>query len=248
MPRPFVQNYDVIYADKNYDQDIEVFESLVDAAPLIEKRVIEIGGGTGNHTVRLARKVGGLVSIETDADFAAILRQKLADRNLRNVTFFECPVENLAARGFDAAAAFFHVLNYLGPRQLTLFLDGLADRMKPEACFVADLWNGAVALLDPPRDEIRRKTVGNKEITQKIHPSLDAIRHTVTLNYEIAIVGGGEIEKFNERIDLYLWQGEELTAAFGQAGFSRVTFWDYGQFPQPAGPQSWRLWLRAFRD
>jgi len=248
MPRPFVQNYDLIFADKDYDKDIDVFEALEDTAPLLDKRVIEIGGGTGNHTLRLAPKVGQLVSVETDADFAQILRLKLASSGLRNVTLVDGPVENLGEMGFDAAAAFFHVLNYMGQTQLPAFLSGLADRLKTGACFVADVWNGAAAVLDPPRPEIRNKTVGTKLITQRIRPTLDAAQRTVTLNYEIDITGEGQVEKLTERIDLYLWQREELASALAQAGLSEVMFWDYRQFPQPARPDSWRLWLRAIRD
>lgn len=248
MARPFAQNYDVIYADKNYDNDIEVFEALAGATPLIDKKVIEIGAGTGNHTLRLALKVGELVSIETDADFAEILRVKLDGSAQQNIAFYDRPVENLPEMGFDAAVAFFHVVNYIGQQQLASFLSSLADRLKPGAYFVADLWNGAAAMIDPPREETRHKTVGDKYVTQHILPTVDAARRTVTLNYDIDIGGEGEIDKLTERIELYLWQREELVSALEQAGFSNVTFWDYKLFPQQPRPDSWRLWLRAIRD
>jgi SAM-dependent methyltransferase len=248
MPRPFAQHYDDIYADKNYQRDIEVFEQLAGAAPLANKHVLELGAGTGNHSFRLAPKVSRLVSIEIDTDFAAILRAKLAGAAMPNIAFFDDPVEKLSEMGFDAAVAFFHVLNYIGPQQLTMFLNGLAARLKPGACFVGDLWNGAAALLDPPRAETRQKNFADKSVTQEIRPTLDRARHTVTLDYEIEIAAGGRSERFSERILLYLWQREEWVSAFARAGFSQVNFWDYQLFPQPAGPQSWRLWLRAIRD
>ena len=249
MPRPFAQHYDAIYADKNYDRDIQVFEELAHAPWLADKRVLEIGAGTGNHTLRLSTKVGHLVSVETDADFAKVLSHKLSRGAPQNIAFFEGPVENLFEMGFDAAVAFFHVLNYINKEQSASFLNGLAYRLKPGACFIADLWNGAAALIDPPREEIREKEFGDKHVIQRIRPSLDVARRTVTLNYQIDIERGGLTEQsFSEQIALYLWERDELAIALTRAGFSNIMFWDYRQFPAPATPESWRLWLRAIRD
>jgi len=247
VPRPFARRYDAIYADKDFGQDVTVFESLAGTAALAGKTVLEIGAGTGNHTLRLAQKVGKLVSVEIDADFAAVLRAKLAVCAPENLRFFDRPVESLSETGFDAAVAFFHVVNYVGPDSAASFLAALAARLKPGAHFVADLWNGSAALLDPPREEVRRKTAGTTQIVQHIRPRMDAARRTVTLNYEIALDEEDGREQFTECIELYLWLREELASALQQAGFSDVTFWDYRLFPASARPDSWRLWLRAVR-
>jgi SAM-dependent methyltransferase len=248
MPRPFVQYYDVIYGDKDYDKDIETFAALAGVSTVAGKKVIEIGAGTGNHTFRLALKVGELVSVEIDTDFAEVLRSKLADGTQRNVSIFDCPIEALPEMGFDAAVAFFHVLNYIGQEHMESFLGGLAKRLKPGAHFIADVWNGAAAMLDPPREEVRRKTIGTTHVVQRIQPSIDIVRRTVTLNYEIDIGTEGQMNKLTERIQLYLWHREELERALHQAGFSDVTFWDYRLYPVHARAESWRLWLRAIRN
>lgn len=248
MPRPFAQYYDAIYGDKDYDNDIVAFETIARLALPAEKRVLEIGAGTGNHSTRLARKVGRLVSIEIDADFAEVLKTKLAGGSAQNLSFFNCPVEKLLESGFDAAAAFFHVLNYIGPDHLESFFAGLAQRLKPGAPFVADVWNGSAALLDPPREELRRKNSGTMSIVQRIRPSFNVARRRVTLDYEIDIDTGQHQEKLAERIDLYLWFREELESILQCAGFSNVAFWDYRRFPAAAQPDSWRLWLRALRN
>lgn len=142
MPRPFATHYDALYADKDYGKDVADFRALLGDRPLSGLRLLEIGAGTGSHTVRLAPEVAELVSVEIDPDFAALLRARLASGAFPHVTTFAGRVEELPARPFDAAAAFFHVLNYVPRASMPGFLEAIARRLVPGAPFVADLWNG----------------------------------------------------------------------------------------------------------
>src|SRR5262249_19094849 len=109
VTRPFVAHYDEIYVDKDYGKDIRDFLALSGAGSAA--RLLEIGAGTGNQTLRLAAVAASVVAVEIDADFAAVASPKLAA--VPNVTLHRGRLESLAASSFDAAAAFFHVLNYV---------------------------------------------------------------------------------------------------------------------------------------
>jgi SAM-dependent methyltransferase len=248
MARPFVQDYDLIYADKDYDKDIEAFQILAGMPSLTGTKVLEVGAGTGNHTVRLALKVGELVSVEVDSDFVEVLRGKIAAVGGKNTKVFDRPIEYLTESEFDAAGAFFHVLNYISPDRLESFFSALAGRLRSGARFVADAWNGAAVMLDPPREEIRRKTAGTTQIVQRIRPRTDVTRRRVSLDYEIDLESEGGTKKIIERIELYLWLREELQAVLQRVGFSDVAFWDYRLFPARARPESLRLWVCAVRN
>jgi SAM-dependent methyltransferase len=227
MPRPFVEHYDAVYADKDYDADIAAFESL--AGPLAGRKVLEIGAGSGNHSLRLAARAARLVSVEIDPDFGEVLQRK-------GIACFIGPLQELPERQFDAAAAFFDVLNYVD--QMPAFLAALAERLKPGAPFVTDLWNAAAVAADPPRAEHRRKPGG---VEQKIRPEVHG--RNVTLHYRVRV---GE-ERFTERLALHLWFQEELRTMLEQAGFADIAYWDYRRYPAAAGAGSWKLWLRATR-
>jgi SAM-dependent methyltransferase len=245
MPRPFVQHYDAIYADKDYAGDLEVLEAY--AGPLAGKSLLELGAGTGNHTLRLAPRVASLACVEIDPDFYEVLALKLAAASLPNVTRYACRLQELPASGFDAAAAFFHVLNYIGPSEMEAFLASLAARLRPGAPVVADLWNGAAALLDPPREERREKRSAAGRVTQHIRPELDRDRRMVALDYDISLEKVGVTQSFRERLVLFLWLKEELAALLRKAGFADVRFFDYRSWREPATDRSWRLWLIARR-
>lgn len=245
MPRPFVQHYDAIYADKDYGSDIEVLEAY--AGALGGRSLLEIGAGTGNHSLRLSPLVASLVCLEIDPDFSEVLAAKLAAAALPNVTRHACRLQDLAARGFDAAVAFFHVLNYIGPEEMEGFLAALAARLKPGAPFVADLWNGAAALQDPPREDSREKRSAAGRVVQRIRPEFDRDRRMVTLNYDISLETASGAQAFRERLELHLWLREELGVLLRHAGFADVSFFDYRSWREPATDRSWRLWLRARR-
>ena len=231
MPRPFARHYDAIYADKDYGADVAAFESLAGAGA--GRKLLEIGAGTGNHTLRLAARAGRLVSIEVDADFGEILERKVAGA----ATVFLGPLQRLEESDFDAAAAFFHVLNYIRGDELPSFLDALAARLKPGAPFVTDLWNAAAVATDPPRAVIRRKP----RVVQEIFPVVDGRR--VTLRYKVTVDG----EAFEEQLVLHMWPMEELEAMLKKAGFRDVVFRDYRDCGAAATQGSWKLWLRAVR-
>ena len=245
--RPFARYYDAIYADKDYDSDIGVLSTLCGNGDFSPSRVLEIGAGTASHTIRLASRVKELVSVEIDLDFAVLARQKLAAATLANVQFSSCPLDQLTDEGFDGAAAFFHVLNYIPPNDRLPFLRALSARLVPGAWFVTDMWNGDAVLRDPPRCETRNKTAGTTTIQQKITPALDAAARAVTLGYEIDVRQGGNIESFAEELKLYIWPLSDIKEMLVEAGFRDVQFWDWRRFPEPAARDSWRVWMRAIR-
>jgi SAM-dependent methyltransferase len=245
MARQFVQFYDDIYADKDYAKDIRDFQALSELERIERPRILEIGAGTGNQTVRLAGLVRELVSVEIDPDFAEMLATKVEAAALGNVAIATCPLDQVRAGDFDAAAAFFHVLNYVG--DLGAFAAALASRLRPGAWFVADLWNRDAVYRDPPRAETRIKTARRGPVTQTIEPTVDRARHRVRLHYDIAVDLGGETVRFTEDLDLFVWSRSEVERAFADAGFDSMSFWDYRSYPAAARDDSWGLWLRARR-
>jgi SAM-dependent methyltransferase len=246
MVRPFARHYDSIYSDKDYQSDIAVLTTMC-ADDLAARQIVEIGAGTGNHTVRLARLVRKLVSIEIDPDFAEMAQLKIRDAASTNVVFQAVPLENLPTFDFDGAAAFFNVLNYITPERRQSFIEALAARLKSGSWFVTDLWNGELVLRDPPRPETREKKDRTTSVRQEITPVLDAQAGTVRLSYNIAVAQKGSIERFTEELTMHVWRLRELEYMLKEAGFTDIEFRDRRRFPAAANDGSWHVWMRATR-
>lgn len=241
--RPFVQHYDAIYSDKNYRADTEILRSLVTGAA--RPSILEIGSGTGNQSL-LLNEWADVTAVETDADFAQILRVKTSLHS--SIHVYDVDVGGLPHTAHDGAAAYFHVVNYIHHASDLLHLfRQIAKRLKPGAPFLFDMWHGECVLNDPPREATRVKPfdhhAGQGKVTQIIKPQLDSRTHNVTLNYTITVEPEGAT--FNETIRLHLWQQGEIVDALRQAGFSDISFHDGRDVAKAATPASWALWVVA---
>lgn len=239
--RPFVQHYDTIYSDKNYCADVEILRGLVTAK---HPKLLEIGAGTGNQTLLLG-KWADVTAVETDADFAQILRQKTSMHS--SIKVFDVDVGGLPAMQCDGAAAYFHVVNYIHDASALLHLfKHIAKRLKQGGIFLFDMWHGECVLNDPPRADTRVKPLDAGKVTQIIKPQLDAGTRLVTLNYAITVERNGKAAtQFNETIRLHLWRQDEIVSLLRLAGFKDVVFHDGRNFAISATAQSWALWVTA---
>ena len=67
---------------QNFLIDLNVLDLLVNAAELERTDlVVEVGSGTGSLTARLADAAGGVLSVEIDPDFFALVNEFLGDRD-----------------------------------------------------------------------------------------------------------------------------------------------------------------------
>lgn len=146
--RPFARHYDAVYSDKDYEADTGVLAQLLGRMDRQNSRLLEIGAGTGNHTLLLARQFRSITALEIDGDFAEVARLKTS--GCPNVTILTTPVESLEETAFEGVAAFFNVFNYVSPSQMPSFLAAISERLKPNGRIVTDLWNGKAVLADPP--------------------------------------------------------------------------------------------------
>lgn len=243
MVRPFARHYDSIYGDKDYEADMRVLRTLVGSSPSGYSKILEVGAGTGNHTLRLAKLAEKLVSLEIDQDFLQAAEAKMVSHS--NVTLLPTPVENLVEADFEGVAAFFNVLNYVPHGQLEGFVAAIGRRLPSQGWFVGDLWNGDAVIADPPKPETRVKEGLAILVRQKIDPVLDPMAREVTLNYDILIEGRDFNDHFRESLLMYLPGLRRLAKVFRSAGFNEPVFYERRQFPRPASPASWQVWLHA---
>lgn len=244
--RPFARHYDAVYSNKDYDSDIAVLTTLCGSANSSKEMLLEIGAGTGSHTVRLAPLFGKVTAIEIDREFAEVARLKTS--KCLNVQLTTTPVEDIDESEFNGVAAFFNVLNYISPTQMRPFLAATSARLRVGGWFLTDLWNGKAVLADPPRPETRLKQVGTTVVSQSITPTLDANANTVTLDYGVTITEGELKETFSESLKMHVWKLDELVDMLAEVGLSQVQFWDRRLFPAPASDDSWQVWMRAIKQ
>jgi ubiquinone/menaquinone biosynthesis C-methylase UbiE len=98
----FYRYYDALFAGKDYRGEIQRALSL--AGIRQGARVLEIGAGTGNHTLACAELGHTVLGVEVDGRMAARAEEKraaLAPGLAERIRYFHGRAEDLTADGFE---------------------------------------------------------------------------------------------------------------------------------------------------
>ena len=187
----FHEWYDVLFDSKAYSSEVATALSLaathLSAAP---SRVLEVGCGTGNHTLELARQVADVVAIDIDETMVALAGEKLAASNA-TATVLKSSCEELQERDFDAAFALFNVVNYVPTTDALVSLFGaIADRLRNPGFFLFDSWNGVAALRDPPRAKRVEVEHEGAKVACDLSAETDPMLQRTILTYQIRVTEG----------------------------------------------------------
>ncbi|MHB8262643.1 MAG: class I SAM-dependent DNA methyltransferase [Acidimicrobiales bacterium] len=154
-------SYDAIYAQKDYEGECDALEALFGThVPDREVvSVLDLGCGTGNHAVRLARRGYHVTGVDRSASMIKVARTKPVHENM-GVRYVELDIRELPERfdvaSFDAAVMLFTVLGYLvGNDDLRRAIEGVRAVIRPGGLFVADYWYGPAVLAGKATTRVR---------------------------------------------------------------------------------------------
>ena len=72
----YAQQYDLLYKDKNYDAEVALLERLFQAHALEGNSVLDLGCGTGQHAIRLAKRGFDVTGVDRSPEMLRIARVK----------------------------------------------------------------------------------------------------------------------------------------------------------------------------
>jgi SAM-dependent methyltransferase len=219
----FYEYYDVLYAEKDYQSEIRHIMAMAKKSP--PGRILEVGSGTGNHSLCCARLGFNVVGVDIDEQMVAVAMAKLRHQPMdisRRVSFIHGPVEDLDMSGFDMGICLFNVINYMDHiTHLRCFMQGVHDRLERDAPFLFDAWNGVAALRDPPRLEKRHIRNDDVEITMTVRPETDFMRMRAELIYTLEVTNNatGSMQKAEYSLMQTLWPPKVISDVVASAGF-----------------------------
>jgi SAM-dependent methyltransferase len=151
--------YDLLYANKNYEQEVNYVKKLIDENYPNSKVMLELGSGTGNHSVYFSKLKYEIHGIDLSKSMVNISRGK----NILNASFHVGDISNFKFdKKFDVCISLFHVISYVTDLSLLLkVFNNIYSSLKPGGIFIFDCWNKPAVILDPP---IIRKTTFENEI------------------------------------------------------------------------------------
>jgi SAM-dependent methyltransferase len=239
----FYQYYDVLFAAKDYAGEVEAVLRYCDTYPLQPlATILEIGCGTGNHTVELANRPHVQVTaVDVDPEMLALAQAKAALAQRGNITF-AAGIDGVS--NVDLCVALFNVVNYIcGEESLRRFFTGIAASLRSQGMFVFDCWNGTAALLDPPGAKTYEQQCGREKVRCHLTSQTDVFRGITTLNYQLDLFDESDkkIESGNYQIEHRLWTPVQIKAALREAGLEVVTVCIPFKFEQEATDSDWKI-------
>ena len=163
----YANYYDELYKDKNYKKETNfVIKNLKKNKKKI-KTILEIGCGTGNHAIFLAKSGFSVVGIDSSKKMIEVANKKKNNLNIflkkklifKNINALEFKTK----KKFDAVIMLFHVFNFLNSKKkITKFVNKIFNTIKFSGILLFDFINADCAIKNKPK-------ITEKEIKTKLY-------------------------------------------------------------------------------
>lgn len=188
----YARYYDLLYRDKDYAAEAQFVHQLIQSHAPNTKSILELGCGTGNHAVLLAKEGYTIHGVDRSPEMLAkasdrlsYLPQELASR----LTFSPGDIREVRLdRQFDAVISLFHVFSYQTTNaDLKAAFATVKNHLKPGGIFIFDCWYGPAVLSDRPAVRIKRLEDEEILMTRIAEPVMHPNDNWVDVNYQIFI-------------------------------------------------------------
>jgi SAM-dependent methyltransferase len=235
--RDYASAYDSMYADKDYERECDLVEqAFARFADGPVESVLDLGAGTGNHALPLARRGYDVAAVDLSEAMVRIATEKATEAGAQ-VDFRQGDLRTVQlGRRFDAVLLMFAVLGYQRTNEdVRAALDNARGHLRPGGVLVLDLWYGPGVLSDPP--ENRRRVISTPEgaLTRTVSAELDVPRQLCAVRYGLSGAGRDAEETHVMRF----FFPAELELFMDLTGFELVKLSSVEDLDRPATMESW---------
>jgi SAM-dependent methyltransferase len=196
------------------------------------RTILDLGCGTGNHSVPLSRRGYEVVGVERSDDMLALARRRLGDNGGAGaLTFEQGDIRRIDfGRTFDVALMMFAVLGYqVENRDVVDALKAARRHLQPGGLFLFDVWYGPAVLRQRPSERIKVIPGETGDILRAASGELNSGRHTCAVRYRVWQFSGDRVVASTDETHLMrFFFPQELSLILEGCGLSLVRL---GAFP-----------------
>jgi len=238
----FGQYYDLIYQDKDYAGECDFVEQLLsEHTPRRLRRILELGCGTGRHTITLAKRGYAVTGIDLSPTVIDLARPRAPTRDTE---FLVMDMRALQfEERFDACICLFCGICYLtDDEDLRRMFDGVRASLHAGGLFVFDFWNGMAVAAQGPTVRVKEARDGARRILRIAEPDVRWPDHICRLRYHCLVVEDGAlVDEFEEVHALRFFFPREMLHYLRESGFDVVQLRPFMGPSLAVGPEPWYL-------
>lgn len=235
----YANAYDALYHDKDYSAECDLLEQVFKRYGSSVKRVLDLGCGTGAHSVRLAERGYDVVGVDRSEDMLRQARLRTATARFERADITRVDL----GETFDAVVIMFAVLGYLTSNaEVRCALDAARRHLRPGGVLFADVWYGPAVLAERPSDRMKVIPTSTGKVIRAASGELDIRRNVCTVQYRMwRIEHQTVVGESDERHEMRYFFEPELDMLVSAAGFELCRIGSFPDFEREPSEQAWNV-------
>jgi SAM-dependent methyltransferase len=246
----YAEMYDALYASKDYERECDRIETAFSLSTRKVRSVLDLGCGTGNHAIPLARRGYEVWGVDRAASMLERARLKSAQAGGAGPEFVFGDLRDVRlGRTFDACIVMFAVLGYQTTNQdMAAAFATVAHHLEPAGIFVFDVWNGAAVLTLGPTERTRTVPHGAQRLVRSSSGALDLPRHLCHVHIHQTLVAGDRVvSETDETHAMRYFFPLELELLLDRAGFDILEMTPFDEPRRALDANAWSMLVVARR-
>jgi len=234
--------YDQLYKDKDYALECDTIERIFERyANTPVKTILDLGCGTGNHSIELASRGFEVTGIDMSKDMLNAAKAKAETRNV-TLKLHQSDIKNINLnKRFDAALMMFAVLGYqLKNEDVIAALKAARKHLHPDGLLIFDVWYGPGVLAQRPSERVKLISTASGNILRAASSELD-IRHQIcTVKYNLWQFSGNTlIAETREDHLMRFFFPQEIELLMNLSGLKLINLGSFPDFEHDIDSSEW---------